>query len=352
MRTRWTSKVDSGPRAIALIASTPELEDAFLDQICAGQGNRRTDPEGICTWITLGEHDLCLVRARGANPIGWGCSAVILTFNSAEGIDGSSIERWSAALESGLPGLAFVAGLEDLSSDFDESAAVIRRISENHVPAEPIVAPLLADDESVAGFLDLLGMRIWLNENGQEVERHCDPEHLSVTSETRERLMESILLATTDDAAVMRAIDESLDPVSISALLVNSVRAGELVPILGWGGATGTSIARAAMCELISGGPGNLLPDVMSCTGAPTEPLSMSHADFATAVSGHAFRVWSGSFATNTSVTIGCEGSEVLVMGDASSAIAGHITLTEQPLPTAARTGISNPTNTLTLMVD
>ncbi len=352
MLTRWTSKVDSGPRTIALIAPTTELEDAFLDQICAGQGNRRTDPEGLCTWITLGGHDLCLVRAREANPIRWGCSAVILTFNSAEGIDGSSIERWSAALESGLPGLAFVAGLEDLSSDFDESAAVIRRISETHVPAEPIVAPLLADDESVAGFLDLLGMRIWLNENGQEVERHCDPEHLSVTSEARERLMESILLATTDDAAVMRAIDESLDPVSISSLLVNSVRAGELVPILGWGAETGASIARAAIVELISGGPGNLLPDVMSCTGEPTEPLSMSHADFATAVSTHAFRVWSGSFATNTSVTIGCEGSEVLVMGDASSAIAGHITLAKQPLPTAARTGISNPTNTLTLLTD
>lgn len=352
MLTRWTSKVDSGPRTIALIAPTTELEDAFLDQICAGQGNRRTDPEGLCTWITLGEHDLCLVRARGANPIGWGCSAAILTFNSAEGIDGSSIERWSAALESGLPGLAFVAGLEDFSSDFDESAAVIRRISETHVPAEPIVAPLLADDESVAGFLDLLGMRIWLNENGQEVERHCDPEHLSVTSEARERLMESILLATTDDAAVMRAIDESLDPVSISALLVNSVRAGELVPILGWGGMTGASIARAAIAELISGGPGNLLPDVMSCAGEPTEPLSMSHADFATAVSSHAFRVWSGSFATNTNVIFGCEGSELLIIDDASSAIPGHIMLTEQPLPAAARTGISSPTNTLTLMED
>jgi hypothetical protein len=310
------------------------------------------DPEGLCTWITLGGHDLCLVRARGANPIGWGCSAVILTFNSAEGIDGSSIERWSAALEWGLPGLAFVAGLEDLSSDFDESAAVIRRISEAHVPAEPIVAPLLADDESVAGFLDLLGMRIWLNEHGQEVERHCDPEHLSVTSEARERLMESILLATTDDAAVMRAIDESLDPVSISALLVNSVRAGELVPILGWGAETGASIARAAIVELISGGPGNLLPDVMACTGEPTEPLSMSNADFATAVSTHAFRVWSGSFATNSSVTIGCEGSEVLVIDDVSSAVAGHLVLTEQPFPTAARTGISSHTNKLTLMAD
>jgi hypothetical protein len=195
-------------------------------------------------------------------------------------------------------------------------------------------------------------MRIWLNENGQEVERHCDPEHLSVTSEARERLMESILLATTDDAAVMRAIDESLDPVSISALLVNSVRAGELVPILGWGGMTGASIARAAIAELISGGPGNLLPDVMSCAGEPTEPLSMSHADFATAVSSHAFRVWSGSFATNTNVIFGCEGSELLIIDDASSAIPGHIMLTEQPLPAAARTGISSPTNTLTLMED
>jgi hypothetical protein len=162
--------------------------------------------------------------------------------------------------------------------------------------------------------------------------------------------MESILLATTDDDAVMRAIDESLDPVSISALLVNSVRAGELVPILGWGGLTGASIARAAIIELISGGPGNLLPDVTSCSGEPTEPLSMSNVDFATAVSAHAFRVWSGSFATQTGVIIGCADSQLLSFDDAPPARAGHIIPTKEPLPEAARIGISSPTKTLILM--
>jgi hypothetical protein len=78
----------------------------------------------------------------------------------------------------------------------------------------------------------------------------------------------------------------------------------------------------------------------------------MSNADFATAVSIHAFRVWSGSFDTNTSVIFGCAGSQVLVIDDASSARAGHIMLTEQPLPESARKGISGHTISLTLMAD
>ncbi len=318
-----------------------DQENLILDGFAQVLGNRIDDLGGLCTWFTGSTGQVCFVRARGEDPIRWGCSTAILTFASAGGIDGPSIQRWAAALEAGLPSMAIVTGLDDISSDFDESAAIIRRISENHAPTEPIVAPLLADDESVAGFLDLLGMRIWLQENGVEVERACDPEHLSVTSDARERLIESILLATTDDAAVERAIDESLDPVSISALLVDSARAGDIVPVLGWGGTTGLSIACAALEELLPGLVDDILPAVMSCDGSPSEPLSLSGQSFATQVSSHALRVWSGSFPDGSDVTFGCTESGHLATRTGFPAYAGHIVALTQSLPASAERGVS-----------
>lgn len=352
MLTRWTSRPAPGPRSIALIAPSTELEDVVLDELATQFTQRRDDPDGLCTWLISAEAEICLVRARGTDPISWGCSAAILTFASAAGIDGTSIQRWTAALDAGLPALAIVAGLDDVASDFDESAAIIRRISEGHAPTEPIVAPLLADDESVAGFLDLLGMRIWLHENGQEVERACDPEHLSVTSDARERLVESILLATTDDAAVERAIDESLDPVSIAALLVDCVRAGELIPVLGWGGPTGASIVARAIAELLPGASGAILPAVMSCDGRPEEPISTSGRSFATPVGSMAMRVWSGAFATGEQVSMGCTLNAELSLAEGFSAAAGHIVPCLHPLPSEAALGISLTGASLQLMTE
>lgn len=352
MLTRWTSRPASGHQSIALIATSAEIEDLILDQLATHFSRRLDDSDGACTWLSRDGAEVCLVRARGTDPLHWGCSAAILAFASAEGVDGSSIQRWSAALDAGLPALAIVTGLDDISSDFDESAAIIRRISENHVPAEAIVAPLLADDESVAGFLDLLGMRIWVNESGAEVERPCDPEHLSVTSDARERLVESILLATTDDAAVERAIDESLDPVSIAALLVDCARAGEVIPVLGWGGPTGTSIAVCAIAELLPGGPGELLPAVMTCAGNPEEPLSSSGRFFASPVSNTAVRVWSGAVSSGDEVMLGCTDTAPIHLQEGFAGEAGRIVPVAHPLPDAARRGISLPGAALAFMTD
>jgi translation elongation factor EF-G len=323
-----------------------------LNLLATQFSERRDDPDGLCTWLMSEEIEICLVRARGTDPIRWGCSAAMLSFASAEGIDGASIQRWTAAMDAGLPALAVVAGLDDVSSDFDESAAIIRRISESHAPAEPIIAPLLADDESVAGFLDLLGMRIWVHEDDQEVERACDPEHLSVTSDARQRLVESILLATTDDAAVQRAIDESLDPVSISALMVDCVRAGEMIPVLGWGGPTGAAIAARTITELLPGGSGAYLPAVMSCDGGAEEPISTSGRSFATPVGSMAMRVWSGTFATGDQVSMGCALSAELSLAEGFTAEAGRIVPCQHPLPDEAARGISSPGAELQLMTE
>ena len=344
--TRWTSKPEPGPRSLALISPSHELDEHFINEIAGLYERRLDDPEGLCTWFADGPEWICFVRARGNDPISWGCSAAVLTFDSASGVDGASIERWQSALASGLPGIACVSGLDNIASDFDESAAIIRRISSDYAAVEPIVAPLLSDDESVAGYLDLLGMRIWMHVDGDEVERTCDPEHLSVTSDARERLVESILLATTDDDAVERAIDEGLDPVSIAGLFIGCARDGSVIPVLGAGELTGRSLIRAAISELLPGS-GSLLPDVTTCDGYPSEPLSASGSTFATRVSSHSLRVWSGSFANEADIKVGCKSTGQLRVAAGFHASAGHVVLCVSPLPSEANSGVSDPNSGL-----
>lgn len=85
--------------------------------------------------------------------------ACLHVVSAQQGMDGTFLEYWQLCAEAGKARLAVVCDLTALSLDVNEAAAIAGRVLEEEVLVTTL--PLLDDDESVIGVLDVLTGRQW-----------------------------------------------------------------------------------------------------------------------------------------------------------------------------------------------
>ncbi len=85
--------------------------------------------------------------------------ACLHVVSARQGMDGTFLEYWQLCAEAGKARLAVVCDLSAVSLDVNEAAAIAGRVLEEDVLVTTL--PLLDDDESVIGVLDVLTGRQW-----------------------------------------------------------------------------------------------------------------------------------------------------------------------------------------------
>jgi hypothetical protein len=86
--------------------------------------------------------------------------AVVHTVSARRGMDATFLEYWQLLAEMGAARYVAVHDLGPVTLDVNEAAAIASRVLEEDV--HPITMPLLDDDESVIGVLDVVSGEQWL----------------------------------------------------------------------------------------------------------------------------------------------------------------------------------------------
>ncbi|MDO9486053.1 MAG: GTP-binding protein [Actinomycetota bacterium] len=257
-----TSIMDSDPlarlekRSIDLGVASIEYQDSLINLI---------DTPGYVDF--LGEVRAGLRAADGA----------LFVISAVDGIDAPTRALWDECEAMHLPRGVVITNLDDDDSDFDEAVAICHRMFSGGRDVRPLHLPVLDDDGSFIGVLDLITNRIHEWSDTQRRERPAEAAHLEMTSTARSELVEGIAAESEDE----HLIDLLIDGNEISADLLTkdlaaAVRRGHFHPVLAFSGANGYGgeiildlIARAFPSPRDRG-----LPLITSAQGKPIAPLS------------------------------------------------------------------------------
>lgn len=128
--------------------------------------------------------------------------AGIHVFSAAQGMDGSFLEYWQLLAESGKARFLGVHDLGPTTLDVNEAAAIASRVLEEEIP--PVTLPLLDDDESVIGVLDVITGSQWFPGGGVEEPREDFTE--AVALETNALYDEADALGAEPAAAIREGL--------------------------------------------------------------------------------------------------------------------------------------------------
>jgi hypothetical protein len=114
---------------------------------------------------------LRLCRYRRTSPISSAAAVVaaadacVHVFSAGQGVDGTYLEYWQMCAEAGKVRYVGVCDLTPMSLDVNEAAAIAGRVLEEDVLVTTL--PLLDDDESVIGVLDVVTGEQWFPRRGR-----------------------------------------------------------------------------------------------------------------------------------------------------------------------------------------
>lgn len=203
--------------------------------------------------------------------------AALFVISATDGIDAATRALWDECESIHMPRAIVVTNLDDDDSDFDETVAICHRMFVGGRDVLPLHLPVLDDDGSFIGVLDLITNRIHEWSTAEHQETSADPEHLSVTAEARADLIEGIA-AESEDEALMDLIvsGEAVSAEVLTADLERAIARGHFHPVQAFSGANG--IGAALILDLIARAlPSPLeraLPLVTSAQGDPISPLT------------------------------------------------------------------------------
>jgi len=155
----------------------------------------------------------------------------LFVVSAVQGVDAVTSLLWEECAAVGMPRAVVVTQLDRPRADFDDVVAVCRRVLGDGVHV--LHLPMHADDESVAGLLDLLSTRVLDLSSGEPVERAADAEHLPLVTDLRAELIEAVIAESEDETLLDRYLDgEELEPAVLVADLEKAVARGTLHPVL------------------------------------------------------------------------------------------------------------------------
>ncbi len=165
-----------------------------------------------------------------------GLDLVVLVVSAAQGVPAQLAATWQAAAERGLPGLIAVTHIDDAAVDLEEIAAMCRRVLTDGGEIFLPWLPILDDDESVCGFINLLSEEIVEWSDGGPVIHQSEQRHQELIEEARSELCESIMLAVDDDALFTAYMAGApVDGEVIESHMIEQMSRGLRHPILGVG---------------------------------------------------------------------------------------------------------------------
>lgn len=233
-----------------------------------GTGVRLLDTPGHCDLV-------------GAVRAGLHAADVALFVVSAvDGLDAASALLWQECESLDLRRVVAVTKIDQPRADFEETFALCRRVLGADVVATHL--PLHADDESVAGLLDLLRQQIIDYSLGTLPHRRpADPEHQSLIEAARADLVEAVLAHADDDALLDRYLaDDPVEPHELVAHLRFALTEGALQVVLpvAIGSEVRSPVGGRELLDVLTGdlpGPrARHLPPLWAQDGNPRPPLS------------------------------------------------------------------------------
>lgn len=201
--------------------------------------------------------------------------AALFVISATEPIDNATVMLWDECAEVGMPRAIVITKSDRETADVESTIEDCQFAFGAGIAA--LHLPLHADDESVAGLIDLLHQRIIDYSDGQRSEREPDPEHLSLVSDQRRELVEGIITESEDESLLDRFLTgESLDSDLLVRDLETAVARGVFYPVV-ITAAQPVNFGMAELLELLTRGlPSpveHALPAVTSPDGSPRTPL-------------------------------------------------------------------------------
>ena len=206
--------------------------------------------------------------------------AALFVVSAIDGVDGGTQMLWEECAAVGMPRAVVVTRLDHPRADFDELVAICQRVFGEGVM--PLMLPMMADDGTPAGFIDLITERIHDYSSGTRVDREPEATHLELIEGTRAGLIEGIIAESEDETLMDRYLaGEHIDHDTLIADLEMAVARGSFFPVI----ATAVELDGLGTTEVLDlvrrGFPSPLehpLPPVTTPDGQPRGPLACDPA--------------------------------------------------------------------------
>lgn len=198
------------------------------------------EPERLFSeWVTLEPQDLITDLNTPVDPP----ACVIFVISAVEGagdIDDSTTHAWEACAERNLPRIIVISHSEDPDADFEDAVTHCQAALDEAASIVAVQLPLYADGAGVGGILDLLTESIYdysiatgSGAYGSYLAIPAEPEHLSLITDDRDRLLEGIATESADPHFIEKLISgHHFDADDVQRELFDSVRGGRLYPVV------------------------------------------------------------------------------------------------------------------------
>jgi elongation factor G len=203
--------------------------------------------------------------------------AVVIVVSAVQGVSSVMSELWERV--SHLPTTVVVTHLDATRADIDESAAVCRRVLglDLQIP----YLPIHDDDGTLAGFLDVLGDVIHVQEADGSHMLSTDDEHRTLTQAYRDELIDLLLAECADDTTVeAMAAGAHVTHAQVSEWLHEGISTSRIHVALGFAAHTvrgdiGLDLIAALLDSTTPSLSAHQLPVLTLTDGDPTEPLQI-----------------------------------------------------------------------------
>ena len=206
--------------------------------------------------------------------------AALFVISAVDGVDGGTQMLWEECAAVGMPRAVVITRLDHPRADFDELVAICQRVFGEGVM--PLMLPMMADDGSPAGFIDLITERIHDYSSGTRVDREPEQTHLDLIENTRSGLIEGIIAESEDETLMDRYLaGEHIDHDTLISDLEMAVARGSFYPVIATAVELG-GLGTTEVLDLVRRGfpspPEHPLPPVSTPDGQPRGPLTCDSA--------------------------------------------------------------------------
>lgn len=127
------------------------------------------------------------------------CDAVLVLVDGSTGISPTQMLMWSSASDLSIPRGVLAVNSVGTRADFDEVVAIAERVLDDDVLVR--FMPIVSDDEKqLVGQFDILTGQILSRVDNEFTSRPGDPEHMQLTFDRREDLVETLTHFSEGDA--------------------------------------------------------------------------------------------------------------------------------------------------------
>lgn len=159
--------------------------------------------------------------------------AALFIVSADEGIDPASTVLWEECEADGMPRAIVITKADHDQADVDTTIEDCQQLLGDGHGVLPLYLPLHSDEGSVAGLIDLLGLRIRDYSDGQCIGRAPDPQHLDLIADARAALLEAIITGSEDEHLMdllLSGGEIAMDRLAFD--LDQGVRRGHIYPVL------------------------------------------------------------------------------------------------------------------------